>query len=272
MNAKIPEAIYPLLDDYMQLLDRSVPDLAEAFYLHGSIALGAFNERMSDIDFIAVLRRRPTPQDITHLKTSHQILLARYPKWKLDGSYLQWNDLGCLPDAIAPSPYVADGVFHLEGYRDINLVTWWVLKHHGIALLGPSPQTLTFTVSWDELVARLHDNLNTYWQSWTRSPIQLPKLLSDYSVQWAVLGVLRLWYSFCEGDITSKTGAGIYALSHLPERWHPIVREALALREGCGQIYTSRIRRAYDAVEFLRYIIRAYNDRLQTNSCYIESG
>jgi Domain of unknown function (DUF4111) len=261
-NTQIPVAIHPLLHDYTQLLAQSVPDLAEACYLHGSIALNAFNERQSDIDFITVLRRSPTLQDITHLKNTHRILADTYPNWTLDGSYLQWHDLGRLPDEIAPSPYVADGIFHPQGYRDINLVTWWVLKHHGIAILGSSPQSLGFTVSWDELVAQMHDNLNSYWRSWTYSPIQLPKLLADYGVQWAVLGVLRLWYTFCENDITSKTGAGKYALSYLSEQWHPLIQEAIALRDDSEhKFYTSRIRRAYDAVKFLRYIIRLCNER-----------
>lgn len=232
-NTRIPEVIHPLLHDYMQLLAQSAPDLIEACYLHGSIALNAFNERLSDIDFITVLRRSPTPPEIIHLKMSHQILLITYPGWTLDGSYLQSNDLGRLLDAIAPLPYVADGVFHPQGYRDVNLVTWWVLKHYGIAILEPSPQSLIFTVSWDKLLVRIHDNLNSYWRSWTRSPIRLSQLLTDYGLQWAVLGVLRLWYAFCKNEITSKTGAGQYALSHLPGRWHPLIQEAinLALRK-----------------------------------------
>lgn len=264
-DREIPEIILPLLDEYKQIIAKFVPSLADACYLHGSIALNAFNERLSDIDFVTVLRRNPTSQEIIHLKTIHQIISSRYPNWKLDGSYLQWNDLGRLADAIAPSPYVADGVFHPQGYRDINLVTWWVLKHYGIAILGASPQASTFTVSWDELVARMHDNLNSYWRSWTRSPIRLSQLLTDYGVQWAVLGVLRLWYAFCENEITSKTGAGRYALSHLSGRWHPIVREAINLRDGSQQkLYASRILRAYEAVKFLDYIIWLCNERLQT--------
>jgi hypothetical protein len=266
-NIQIPEVIQPLLHDYLNLLARSVPDLAEACYLHGSIALDAFNERLSDIDFVTVLRRIPTSKEIVLLENIHQILSTTHPNWTLDGSYLQWNDLGRLSDAIDPSPYVADGVFHPQGYRDINLVTWWVLKHYGIAILGASPQSLSFTVSWYELVARMQDNLNTYWRNWTRSPIRLSQLLTDYGGQWVVLGVLRLWYTFCENEITSKTGAGRYALSHLPARWHPLIQEAINLRDDCEhKLYMSRIRRAYHAVKFLRYIIDLCNDRLQIDS------
>jgi hypothetical protein len=47
-DGQIPEAVYPLLHDYRQLLTQYLPDLLEACYLHGSIALNAFNERLSD--------------------------------------------------------------------------------------------------------------------------------------------------------------------------------------------------------------------------------
>jgi Domain of unknown function (DUF4111) len=266
-DAQIPEAIRPLLRDYIQLLTQYVPNLTEACYLHGSISLNAFNERLSDIDFITVLRRSPTSQDINQLQTIHQIIATTYPRWKLDGSYLQWHDFGRLPDAIAPSPYVADGVFHLQGYRGINLITWWVLKHYGIAILGASPQELSFTVSWDELVARMHDNLNSYWRSWTRSPTRLLQLFTNYGIQWSVLGISRLWYTFCEHDIVSKTEAGRYALMHLPQRFHLLIQEAINLRDAPEQrFYKSRIYRAYDAVRFLRHVIRLCDRQVQVNS------
>ncbi len=266
-DARIPTLIRPLLDDYLGLLSERVPDLADACYLHGSIALNAFNDRLSDIDFITVLRHRPTADELTRLRSIHQNLAIKYPRWKMDGSYLQWQDLGRLPAEIYPSPYVADGIFHPQGYRDVNLVTWWLLKHHGIALFGTSPQTLTFTVSWEKLVARMQDNLHSYWRSWTRSPTRVPQLLTDYGIQWAVLGILRLWYAFREGDIVSKTNAGRYALTHLPERWHPIVRAAIALRETPDlRSYTSRICRAVDAVRFLRYIIQQCDRQIIVNS------
>lgn len=267
MDQRIPELIRPLLQEYLRLLSDGVPNLTEAVYLHGSIALGAFNERLSDIDFITVLHRCPTANEIRCLQAIHQTLTTMYPCWKLDGSYLQWQNLGCLPEAVAPYPYVAEGVFYPQGCRDLNLVTWWVLKHHGIAFLGASPQTLSFNVNWDELVARMHTNLNDYWRSWTRTPTRWVQLLTDYGVQWAVLGVLRLWYTFREHDITSKTAAGRYALTHLPDRWHQLIQEAINLRDTPQErIYRFRIYRAFIAVQFLNDIIERCNQQLNTKS------
>jgi hypothetical protein len=266
-DTRIPEPIRPLLQDYLGLLNDRVPDLIDACYLHGSIALNAFNDRWSDIDFITVLQHRPTADELTRLRSIHRTITTKYPRWKLDGSYLQWQDLGRLPDTIAPSPYVAEGIFHPQGYRDVSLVTWWTLKHKGIVLLGSSPRSLTFTVSWDELVSRMHDNLNSYWLSWTRSPTRLPQLFTDYGIQWSVLGVLRLWYTFCEGDIVSKTDAGRYALNRLPARWHRLIQAAIDLRENPDRkYYKSRICRAIDAVLFLRYVIRLCDRQVLTNS------
>ena len=271
MDERIPEPIRPFLQDYIRLLEQQLGDLLEACYLYGSIALGAFNERMSDIDFITVLSRSPTSSDIVQLQAIHQNLQIAYPRWTLDGSYLQWHDFGCLPDAVIPYPYVAQGIFHAQGYRDLNLVTWWVLKHHGIAIVGSSPQTLPFTVSWDELIARMYENLNSYWLNWTRSPTRLAQLFTDYGIQWAVLGILRLWYAFrenaiCFGSsacaIASKTQAGRYALAHLSNRWHLLIQEAINLRDHPEhRLYTCRIHRGYDAVKFLHYMIRLCNEQ-----------
>ncbi|MBZ0302050.1 MAG: DUF4111 domain-containing protein [Anaerolineae bacterium] len=83
---------------------------------------------------------------------------------------------------------------------------------------------------------------------------------SDWGIQWAVLGVLRQFYSFREGAITSKVGAGDYALQHLPPTWHRLIQEALNIRTQSGQcLYRSRLLRMMEAVRFMRYIIQTCN-------------
>ncbi len=97
---------------------------------------------------------------------------------------------------------------------------------------------------------------------------RLPQLLTNYGIQWAVLGILRLWYTFREHDITSKTDAGRYALTHLPVRWHPLIQEAINLRDAPEQrFYKSRVCRAWDAVQFLRYIIQLCNQYGSLKEC-----
>ncbi len=85
--------------------------------------------------------------------------------------------------------------------------------------------------------------------------------LSDWGIQWTVLGVLRLFYTIRERQVTSKVRAGKYALTCVPARWHPLIQEAIAIREGSPQShYRSRIKRAIESIRFLRYIIQVSNN------------
>lgn len=84
----------------------------------------------------------------------------------------------------------------LKIIHDLNSVTWWILKNRGIALIGSDPKELAFTVDWDLLITRMVENLNTYWASWTKNPTKMAYLLTDNGIQWAVLGILRQFYTF----------------------------------------------------------------------------
>ncbi|MBZ0291013.1 MAG: DUF4111 domain-containing protein [Anaerolineae bacterium] len=255
-----PPLLQPLFEDYLRTMQRELPGYITGFYLHGSLALGAFQPHTSDIDCITTISRRSTDDDVTRLAAIHQALETRYPDWPLSVSYLQWGDLGQFESNIEPYPCYHDSVLHPRSYNDINAVTWWLLKHRGVTLYGPSTDTMDFTIDWDRLVAEMHDNMNTYWAGFTRKPARIAWLWSDYGVQWAVLGVLRQFYTFREQAITSKVGAGEYALEQLPARWHPIIQEALTIRNQAGPSrYRSRATRARDAFLFLRYVIRFCN-------------
>lgn len=224
-------------------------------YLHGSIALGAFNEHASDIDFVTVLHAPATASEIDYLRRIHKEIAAAYPRWGMDGSYLQWSDLGKFEAEIAPYPYYHDGVLHPHGYHEINAVTWWILKNHGIALMDAPP--LAFEVDWDVLIQRMWENLHTYWADWAKNPLRMGQLMTDTGFQWAVLGVLRQYYTFRENDITSKIGAGEYGLRQFSDRWKSLILEAIHLRERKeGRCYSSRVIRALHTVQFLRFIIR----------------
>jgi hypothetical protein len=262
MPAEIPRLIQPLLEAYLTRMAAELPGFMAACYLHGSVALGAFNPRLSDIDFITVVSRRCTDHDIQRLTAIHRELEQRYPRWPLQGSYFQWGDLGRFEDSIEPCPAYHDGSLHPAAHHDVNPVTWHVLKTRGVALAGPEPGALDFMVDWDRLIAGMHQNLNTYWRRFIRDPRRIAWLWGDYGIQWAVLGVLRQFYTFSEQDITSKTGAGHYALDHLPERWHRIIHESLNIRDQPGtSLYRFRVARAFDAFRFLTYVIRTCNTR-----------
>lgn len=68
----------------------------------------------------------------------------------------------------------------------------------------------------------MRDNLNSYWLKWVNSCRRFTSigyialLVSLKTIEWGVLGVSRLYYTFNEKNITSKVGAGEYALKTVP--------------------------------------------------------
>lgn len=262
MSSEIPHDVQRVLNVYVSLVNQARPGLLEGLYLHGSVALGAFNPRLSDIDVIVITSRRCTPSDIDALDSVHHTLAQRYPHPQLEGSYLQWQDLGRFEDTMPPHPHVHDNILHPSGYHDINPVTWWILKHHGIAVVGPPPDRLDIHVDWNNLIASMHHNMNSYWARFTTDPRRMAWLLTDYGVQWTVLGVLRQFYTFREHAITSKEGAGSYGLAHTPKQWHHLIHEAIAIRMGTRTSpYRFRTVRAITARAFLQLVITACDSR-----------
>lgn len=258
LSPMIPTEIQPLLEKYVMLMQTDLPELLSALYVHGSIALDDFQVGRSDVDFIAVLSRPCTKNGLAQLKHVHDQLAQTFPRMPLSGAYLQIDDLGKTESDIAPHPHYHDGILHAHGIHDINDVTWFLLKTRPVVVFGAEPQ-FAYMPDWTPIKTAMLDNLNSYWKQFLRNPARIVWLYSDYGVEWVVLGVVRLLYTLEENDITSKSGAGEWGLAHLPEKWHPIIHEALNLRRGEQSGYRSRLLRSLTAYRFTAYVIRTCN-------------
>lgn len=248
----VSEPVQDVLDLYASLVRERLPERVMGFYVHGSIALGAYEHGFSDIDFFAVLNKRALDADCEVLRGIHRDVAVKYDKPILEGSYLQLQDLGRLKSDVEPAPYYYEDQFRHAGHHDLNLVTWWVLKHRGIAVWGSPCQDLPFEVDWDVLIRRMAENLHDYWAPLIQRVKKDPATLDEDMVQWSVLGILRLFYSFREGDITSKVGAGEYGLEVLSEKWHCILNESIRIRQGGTEsLYDSPEKRADDTLGFM---------------------
>jgi hypothetical protein len=256
MDPRVPEPVRPIIEDYISLANKQLPN----FYLIGSIALGEFNERFSDIDFVTVLNRRATSAEIEKVCDIHRAIERSHPRWEMSGSYILPQDLGKLDHEVKPHPHYHDRVLHLNNCSDLNSVTWWELKNYGITIIGETARDLPFTVDWDLLIARMKQNLNSYWAGWAKRPGRVLMLYSDWGIQWAITGVLRQFYTFRENSITTKVRAAYSALGCLPTRWHKLIQEAIDIRKGKkDSAYQLKFWRMIEAATFLRYIIQTCN-------------
>jgi len=248
-----------MFECYLSQMDQRLPDFLSSFYVVGSIALDEFNPHFSDVDFVAVIRRPAQKDEMQTLWKIHAEVEQQYPRWKLEGMYLLESQLG----GTGPFLVYHDGLLKTHP-PEPDPVTWWILKNHGIPLLGSDLHDLPINGDTNVLVAWTQENLNTYWKGWTRKPGRLLVLLTDWGIQWAALGVARQFYTIREKGIIPKRRAGDYALSAVPERWHRIIHEAIRIRTKSGApLYRSRLARMIAVVKFMKYIMRVSNDNLK---------
>ena len=133
---------------------------------------------------------------------------------------------------------------------------WLTLKTNPVAIRGP--QSPALWTDHDAVHSWTLENLNSYWASWVARQRRLVgsrgETFGDWGVCWGVLGVSRLHFTLSTGAITSKTGAGDYAMATFARRWHPIVNEALRIRRDSrtpGDYRRRPLLRRRQALEFI---------------------
>ncbi|WP_226537399.1 aminoglycoside adenylyltransferase domain-containing protein [Fictibacillus halophilus] len=265
-KSKIPDAINEVLKIYFERLEEKLPNVLESFYLFGSVSLGAYQDGMSDIDFYAVVKRKLTDADIDVLKQVHLEMKKEYPKPGLDGMYVTKEDLDGRNEGVQSCPYFNEG--KLQMYRSFhrNWIDAYQLKTYGIVIKGLPIETYHIPEDWKQLKKNLVGNISSYWMNWTKrcesvTSLQFPGLfVSGSMIEWGVLGVTRLFYSIKEEGIISKVGAGEYALYTVPEKYHPILQEAIRIRKGNKKsLYRSIFKRRKDALDYMKYMIEECN-------------
>jgi predicted nucleotidyltransferase len=262
VNVDIPSTARSIVAAYLEAVDAEAPGLVVGLYLTGSIALGDFRPGTSDIDFVAVTDGRAGDSAVAVLERVHRSLNVNPRLNQFDGIYVTWNDLARDPAECAPVPFNYNRRFHEAGRFELSPVTWATLARHGVAVRGPAPATLSV---WDDtslLDAWTRQNLLDYWQPWRDRRSRLVTKLGRSALRadataWGALGVSRLHHTLVTGNITSKYGAGMYALHALPPRWHTIVLEAMRIRRGDGgrSLYRTPFGRRRDLLAFITFVI-----------------
>lgn len=260
---QVPKIVNEVLDTYFSLIDYKLPNLLESYYLYGSVSLGAFNPGSSDIDFFAVVKRELAESDVEILKRIHSEVQEKFPKLYLDGIYVTVDNLRGDSDTLGP--YFNEG--KLQGYKPFikdHIDAYQIIKY-GIVIKG-DPEKYGISVDWNLLLENMLENLDTYWVNWKKrcERIGTPEYIGMFSslacIEWGVLGVTRLYYTFMEGDITSKVSSGEYALKTLPRKWHSIINESMRTRKNIKKsYYRSVFTRRRDALDYMEFVIQECN-------------
>lgn len=257
MEPTLPIAIQPLIDAYLHALEPFHSHFY-GIYITDSIALGAFEEQTSDIDVIALTQGEWSSLEVKQLKTLHSHLIKAYPLGKrLEVCYVPLRYLGVTHSdkqtgTLDPYPVMHDGVFSATSFGGLNAVTWWIIKYHGLCLLGPQPSELPLAVAWKDVLSTMRFNLDVYFARQAKRPYIY---WSDVAVEFGVTNLCRIFTTIEEGEIISKSEALKCWRDRLPERWRPLLDEARRLRHHLHQpsLYPHRFHRMRETLAFIRY-------------------
>ena len=200
-------------------------------YTFGSLATGAFDPAISDIDLVAALAADLDDREFDDLERMHADIAQRHPLWndRIELGYIAVDNLRRIaPDAeialISPGeplhrkPAGTDWLFNLSTLRD-----------HGLALVGPPPRTLIDPISSGDLSQAL-PALMREWREW----VTQTELIHQRTYQaHMIVTMCRALYTFKHGAIASKPEAAAWAEQELPQ-WSPLIRDAMARRAAKG--------------------------------------
>ncbi len=252
MAAVFAARLAPVLDDGLVGL-----------YLVGSYALRDLQAE-SDIDFVAVVSVDVSAAAVSALGSLHAWMSSTYPGLPLEGFYVHSDDLRAHSEHARHKRWR----YHsgtLDERTEGLLVEWEVLRCHGHRVFGrPVEELRVFDASAD-VPAYSRRNLEEYWVPWIErtgsrlmgAPAIGPmRARAAWAAAWCVLGIPRLHAAIVDGEIVSKTEAGVRARRRFDARWHPVIDAASAYRRSADRATIKALasKRA-DALAFSRHAL-----------------
>jgi len=225
----LPQEVVEMLAALLPGMREALGDNLVGVYLRGSLAMGDFDPLTSDLDFFAVTEDPISEAEFTDLAALHARLAAlpnRYAS-DLEGPYLD----RAAAHRFRPGerhPTIARGEVLAWHGHDYNWVLErWMVREHGIMLLGPDPATLIASIASDELRAAVRLRLRD-WDTWANQPNDPDWLLPQGHKAYVVETMCRALYTLACGGLATKPHSVAWALATLPEPWHSTVEHAQA--------------------------------------------
>src|SRR5579884_351866 len=214
-------------------LDRLLGENLVGLYLHGSLSMGCFNPRRSDLDLLAVTHR-PLDAETQGRVFDASLAESRAPI-PLEMSVLAWSDLHPWryppPYELHVSEFVRDRVQRgdsdlplstpSERRRDVDLASHIThLRDRGVRLRGAPIADVFPAIPLEDYRASILGDYEDILENLTGNPL------------YSVLNPCRVWRHLQEGTLSSKEEGGVWALSRVPADLRGVVANALAEYRG----------------------------------------
>ena len=224
----VKDCLSLLQDQYKKILGNNLLGI----YVHGSIAMNCFNPESSDIDVLVVVKKELPLETKVELGQFHVMLSNKFRK-NIELSVILQNTL---VHFAYPTPqefhysdefkdsFIKNTVDLVTKRTDYDLAAHFIItKKYGITLFGKSAQ-----VVFPKFAPAFYIDSISRDAEWSFNNIRSGSDEGYGPVpRYAVLNFCRILAFIREGLVLSKKSGGEWALTHLPNKYHSIIQEAL---------------------------------------------
>lgn len=216
-----------ITEKFVEQSKRILGDNLVGVYLHGSAVMGCFNEKTSDIDMLVVIHHDMTEEEKRRYMDMVVELNTLAPTKGIEMSIIKKSV--CKP-FMYPTPFELHfSVAHLEWYKsnpqdyvskmngtDKDLAAHiTILYHRGLCLCGEEIHDVFEAVDEEAYFDSIRYDIENAKEDILESPV------------YVTLNLCRVLAFKKEKQILSKQEGGTWGLTHVPENYRTLIRQAL---------------------------------------------
>ena len=251
-DSAIPHEVPLVLGALLAGIQTVLNDNLLGMYLRGSLAMGDFDARTSDIDYVVVTQQHVGDQEFARLAAMHAKLAQlpnRYAQ-HVEGSYLDRTAvLRFRPAKYHPTLYRGEPLVWSEHGANW-LLERWVVREKGVVLCGPPPSSLMDPISVQELQMAVRKRLRD-WGAWANQPDDPDWLLPQSHQAYVIETMCRALSTLDMGVLLSKRQAVAWAIHYLAEPW----RSTVALSQSWHASDMVDLSRNGDVMAFIHWVV-----------------
>jgi len=216
-----------VLNDLFHRIRKVLEDKLIGLYLGGSLVLGDFNERISDIDLVAAISSDVTDEEFNRLEQMHGDFIRQHHEWddRIEVCYITTDALKAVKSRTSSIVNISPGepIHRIESSKKW-IMNWYLTREKSITLFGPSPKTVIEPISKEEYIQSVKDHIKL-WRK------RVKNMRSRYAqAAYVILTLCRALYAYRYGDQVSKKQAATWAQKEFPE-WSDLIGQAILWRE-----------------------------------------
>jgi len=220
------------------------------FYLDGSLVLGDFDHKVSDIDLVAALSSDMNDGEFEALKEMHGKFAQDHNDWedRIEVCYITTDALASVKSRTSTIANISPGEpFHRRESNIEWIMNWYILREKSIALFGVPAKTIVEPISKEEFFQAIKAHVG----SWRKYVDDMRKRKGQ---AYAILTMCRALYAIKNGEQVSKKQAAEWTINELPE-WSELIRSAIAWRETKDESHVNHDSTFPETKKFVLFVI-----------------